>query len=208
LILVCEDKVPEPSEQPFLVAGLVGIWLIEGGNPAPDDTDLGEMGCADTLLQLQEELLSDLKLFVIPKAETLSKIMAWHYPDAIAISYVNDRIIVEFPERPWEDFVKKLGSLPGDIAYNEVQLQFHNGPIHTQELARVKEPKPQTLNGEFDDTDYVQKSGGFTPGVILSSKSKTSIIAGVLVEKEGTQRLTVAMYCWQEELDDPSIEFG
>jgi hypothetical protein len=43
LILVCKDKVPEPSEQPFLVAGLVGIWLIEGGNPAPDDTDLGEM---------------------------------------------------------------------------------------------------------------------------------------------------------------------
>ena len=106
------------------------------------------------------------------------------------------------------DFVKKLGSLPGDIAYNEVQLRFHNGPIHTQELARVKKPKPQTLNGEFDDTDYVQKSGGFTPGVMLSSKSKTSIIAGVLVEKEGTQRLTVAMYCWQEELDDPSIEFG
>ena len=98
--------MPEPSEQPFLVAGLVGIWLIEGGNPAPDDTDLGEMGCADTLLQLQEELLSDLKLFVIPKAETLSKIMAWHYPDAIAISYVNDRIIVEFPETPWEDFVR------------------------------------------------------------------------------------------------------
>ena len=70
LIVVCEDKVPEPSKRPFLVVGLVGIWLIDGGNPTPDDTDLGERGCADTLLQLQAERL---KVLCYPQGRYLVK---------------------------------------------------------------------------------------------------------------------------------------
>jgi hypothetical protein len=49
------------------------------------------MGCSEDKrwLSLEQNLLADLKIFVIPKAKTLSTIMNQHFPEALAISYIN-----------------------------------------------------------------------------------------------------------------------
>ena len=85
-------------------------------------------------ITLEQNLLSDLKVFVIPKAKTLSTIMNQHFPEALAISYINHRIIMEFKKINDEQHQKRLDSLPRAISKTEVALRYHNGPIHGQEL--------------------------------------------------------------------------
>lgn len=101
----------------------------------------------DEWLSLEQNLLADLNAFVIPKAKTLSTIMNRHFPEALAISYINHRIVVEFMEINNEQHKKRLQSLPYAISETEVALRYHNGPIHGQELKRLKKPNPI----EFDD---------------------------------------------------------
>lgn len=36
LIVWCKDKIPAPSDRPFLIAGLVTIWRVEGKDGLPE----------------------------------------------------------------------------------------------------------------------------------------------------------------------------
>lgn len=36
LVVWCEDAVPPPSERPFMIAGLVAIWLVQGIDKYPE----------------------------------------------------------------------------------------------------------------------------------------------------------------------------
>jgi hypothetical protein len=152
-------------------------------------------------ITLEQNLLSDLKVFVIPKAKTLSTIMNQHFPEALAISYINHRIIVEFKKINDEQHQKRLHSLPRAISKTEVALRYHNGPIHGQELKGLKEPNPTKFDGQYDDTDYVKTCGCFHPGAMLSSKNNTLISAGIQVQKQQEIGLTVAIHCWDKQLE-------
>jgi hypothetical protein len=35
LVVWCEDTVPPPSERPFMIAGLVAVWLVQGKDMYP-----------------------------------------------------------------------------------------------------------------------------------------------------------------------------
>jgi hypothetical protein len=165
--------------------------------------DLGEMGRSEDKrwISLEQNLLADLKVFVIPKAKTLSTIMDQHFPEALAISYINHRIVVELKEINYEQHKKRLESYPRAISKTEVALRYHNGPIHGQELKRLKEPNPTKFDGQYDDTDYVKTHGCFYPGAMLSSKNNTLISAGIQVQKQQEIRLTVAIHCWDKQLE-------
>ena len=81
--------------------------------------------------------------------------MDQHFPEALAISYISHRIVVEFKELNFKQHRKRLESLPRAIGDTEVALRYYNGPIHEQELKRLKEPNPTKFDGQYDDTDYV-----------------------------------------------------
>jgi hypothetical protein len=36
LVVWCEDAVPLPSERPFMIAGLVAVWLVQGKDKYPE----------------------------------------------------------------------------------------------------------------------------------------------------------------------------
>lgn len=170
--------------------------------------DLGDAGrdMDNQWVPLEDNLYADLEPFVIPKTETLSAIMNQHFPQALAISFINHRIVVELEEVSPEEHWKRLGSLPCEIS-ETVALRYHNGLIHGQELKRSKEPNPTKFDGQYDDTDYAKTGGCFYPGAMLSSKNNTLISAGILLQKQEERRLTVAIHCWDKQLES-SVELG
>ena len=94
-------------------------------------------------ISLEQDLLADLEIFMIPNAKSLSTIMNLHFPEALAISYINFYIVVEFKKVDDEQHNKRLETLPHAIARVEVALRYHNGLIHGQELKRLKQPGPR-----------------------------------------------------------------
>ncbi len=94
LILWCDGAVPEPNKRPFKIAGLVGVWLVHGQGQYLRNIDLGPQGLKEDYLQLESDLIGDLKSFVVqvPKSESLSKMRVRHYLDTLAILYMNDRV--------------------------------------------------------------------------------------------------------------------
>lgn len=196
LILEC-DKVPELHARPFTVAGCVAVWLSEE-EPYPPELGLGDLSQSDEELQLPESILQDLKVYRLPEPETLLAVSK-SFPSATHITFLNTRLIIELPESDKHDYHEAIDKLPGGLANSGITLGYHNGELEPRAtMKRVKTPKPQTLEGHFDDTNYVQTQGFFSPGAMLSS-NEGSVSAGILVEKDSQHRLTVPFHCWQHE---------
>lgn len=210
LIVHCEDHVPPPSERPFKIAGLVAIWEVHGTEMYLNEIIFEDRGGSETdgpWVYLEDDLLDDLKPFVIPKAKTLSRIMHQHFPNALAVSYISHRIVVELEETSIEEYIKRLKSLPNAIAGTEVGLRYYNGLINGQEMKREKQPDPTHVDGDCDDIDYIQPQGCFYPGTMLSSKNDTAISAGILLQRQDDVRLTVAIHCWDKQLES-QVDLG
>lgn len=126
--------------------------------------------------------------------------MHQHFPDALAVSYISHQIVVELEETSLEQYIKRLRLLPNSIMGTEVGLRYHNGLINGQEMKREKQPDPTHVDGDCDDTDYIQSHGCFYPGAMLSSKNSTTISAGILLQRQDEVRLTVAIHCWGKQL--------
>jgi hypothetical protein len=208
LLLWCYDAVPEPAKRPFMIAGLVGVWLVKDKDHYPVELLLGDPGLNNEELSVAEDLAQNLEMFAVPKIRTLTQLAASHFPDALSITYISDSVLVELPELSPDDYQKQLSELPSRFDHNNLKLKFHNGPLHIQEHERQKGPKPQKIDGEFDDTNYINIYGTFNPGAMLSAKTGNSITAGILVEKDNLTRLTVAMHCWEEELKTVPEKLG
>ena len=117
-------------------------------------------------------------------------------------------IIIELPTVSFEAHGQRINKLPNSFANATASLSFTNGLRPLTQLARLKKPLPTLLNGDEDDTDYIQSVGFASPGVMISSTTGEQISAGILVEKGGEQRLTTALHCWAKELDTEPEKFG
>lgn len=96
------------------------------------------------MFRLEEVLLDSLKLFVVPEAKTLSRILRQHFPDALAISYIKYRIIVELEETSPREYEKRLALLPNAIIETEVGIRYNYGliVINGKEMRLLKQPDP------------------------------------------------------------------
>jgi hypothetical protein len=201
LILRCNDAPPPPDKRPFSVAGCIAVW-IGFDEPVPCFL-LGNMSMNQELeyeIELEDRLASDLAPYGMPKAETLFDIMTRHFHGAMAISLICSTLVVEFPEVDFESWKNKLAELPYGFKNSSVSLNYSNGPLTNAEFGRLKTPNPTYLtNLQEDDSDYVQSQGCFYPGTMLSADTGNQISAGILVEKDGEIRLTVAFHCWADE---------
>lgn len=168
--------------------------------------DIGD--CVDNhWVDLEQDQLDDLTGLAFPKAETLATIMDQHFPEALAISFLTNTIVVELKHLTDAEHMERCLHFPQLFAGTDVCLRYHNGPLHTQEPKRSKEPDPTKLDGQYDDTDYVKERGCFQPGALLSTKSNSLISAGILVRKGVTTGLTVSIHAWDPQLDQ-DVQFG
>jgi hypothetical protein len=151
-------------------------------------------------IELEDRLAADLAPYGMPKAETLFDIVTRYFHGAMAMSLICSTLIVEFPEADFESWKNKLAELPHGFKNSSVVLSYSNGPLTNTEFGRLKRPDPTYLaNLQEDDSDYVQSQGCFYPGTMLSADSGNQVNAGILVEKDGEIRLTVAFHCWDDE---------
>jgi hypothetical protein len=201
LILRCMGAPPPPDKRPFSIAGCIAVWIgVDDPLPTFLPGDISSNQDVDYWIKLEDRIAADLVPYGMPKAETLLEIGTRYFPDAIALSLICSTLIVEFPEVDRESWRIKTTELPHGFRNSSTSLSFSNGPLTDAEFGRLKKPDATYLaNPQEDDSDYVQTQGCFYPGTMLSADSGNQISAGVLVEKDGEIRLTVAFHCWDDE---------
>jgi hypothetical protein len=201
LILRCKNTPPPSDKRPFSVAGCIAVW-IGCDEPVPCFL-LGNVSMNQELeyeIELEDKLAAELVPYGMPKAGTLFDIMTHYFHGAMAISLICSTLVVEYPEVDVESWNNKLAELPHGFKNSSVALNYSNGSLTNVEFGRLKTPNPTHLaNLQEDDSDYVQSQGCFYPGTMLSADTGNQISAGILVEKDGEVRLTVAFHCWADE---------
>lgn len=81
-------------------------------------------------IDLEPDLLLDLKQGVFPKSTTLPQVHRQHFPHALAISYIHPIIVVELPPTTIEQYMQRFVSLSTAFSETDVGLRYHNGLIH------------------------------------------------------------------------------
>ncbi|OBT54198.1 hypothetical protein VE04_06509 [Pseudogymnoascus sp. 24MN13] len=134
-------------------------------------------------ISLDQDLLAELNVLVIPKAKTLSSIMNEHFPDSLAISFISHQILIELIKVTFGEHCRRLAYLPGGFWDTNVRLRYYNGPIHGP---GAKRPKPNTnrFHDEYNGTDYLKSQGCFQPGSMMSFGEDRMFTAGTQVKKK------------------------
>ena len=208
LYLWCKGSPPPIESRPFSIAGAVAVWL---GNDEENyvSLSLGEFSPSDDMVTIDDELAADLKIYKMPKPETISRLLRQYFPDAVAISFIFHTIVVEFDEVERKSWLERLQGLPHRFENVGVALEFSNGPLVGMELKRLKKPMPAVLDTmQEDDSNYVKSGGCFYPGAMIKAESGGQISAGIAVEKAGDTRLTVAFHCWDSEYESAPEKLG
>ena len=217
LIIEC-NPLPDPAKQPFMVAGLVAVFIKEGG-PYPFGADfIGEesRGKQDNdSVTVPEAVMDDLKPFHIPNLTTFDWLFN-RIPTALFISSYPQQILVELEETDPIEFEKALEFLPSRIG--SLTFGYINGSLLHHKYPRG--PNPSIVNGSFDDTNYLlpENDGALRPGVLLECngivgddgvvEGNVLTDAGVKVCKEGKQRFTCAAHGWDKVLEKDVYHAG
>lgn len=204
LIIQCE-VVPMPEERPFLVADCVAIWLHQD-DPLPNDLGFyGEFSMGKTVA-LPADLAPLLQPFTIPSDETLDAVAKLVFPEALYISYITCCVILELPKTDHETFVTRLETLPRGFTNSSVSLNYVNGILVLPSHRRIITPNPRLLNGLSDETDYIEETGCFSPGAMISSETGGQVTAGIALTRKDEMRFTVAYHAWESEAVDEAVE--
>src|SRR5271156_5762224 len=103
-IIIESSPVPDPRTQPFLIAGLIAIFIKEGG-PYPFGVDfIGEEGEGKLDEDIPSAVSADLKPFHIPSKPTLDYLHSY-FPNATHISSYPQQLVVELNRTPDSNFL-------------------------------------------------------------------------------------------------------
>jgi len=213
------NPLPDATKQPFMVAGLVAVFMKEGG-PYPFGADfMGEASSAkqDHPAAVPSTIAHDLKPFHLPNLTTFDWLFS-RIPKALFISSYPQQILVELEETDPGEFEKSLQFLPPRIG--SLNFGYTNGPLLYHKSAKAKRPDPTVLDGSFDDTDYLlpENGGALRPGVLLECMGNVGVDAvvdgntlsnsGVKVCKGEKQRFTCALHGWDQVPDKAVYHAG
>ncbi|OBT47138.1 hypothetical protein VE00_03120 [Pseudogymnoascus sp. WSF 3629] len=152
LIIWCEETIPEPSKRPFLIGGLLAIWLVEGQGLPPEI-----MGGFLGNLQIDSDYVDDLRPYHIPTTKTLCLLISEGFPDALAVSFIDNQIFVELPELPRNEHAKRLQRCPGWFAHDGLKLFYYNGlRITTQRNKELGQSRTQGREGKLLHSDMLK----------------------------------------------------
>lgn len=156
LIIWCEETTPEPSKRPFLIGGLLAIWLVEG-QCLPDEIMGGYLGNLEIQLQIDSDYVDNIRPYHIPTTKTLCLLMSEGFPDALAVSFIDNQIFVELPELPRNEHAKRLQTYPGWFAHDGPKLFYHNGlRIKTQRNKELGLSRMQGREGKLLHSDMLK----------------------------------------------------
>lgn len=67
---------------------------------------------------------------------------------------------------------------------------------------QIIKPNPRFLNGQSDETDYIDEAGCFSPGAMISSKTGGQVTTGIALSRKDDLKFTVAYRAWESEAMD------
>ncbi|OBT74295.1 hypothetical protein VF21_07380 [Pseudogymnoascus sp. 05NY08] len=186
---VLMERNPEPPARDC------GAWVTEVLDRVETllrdkgDIEMGDLyGSMDIpWISLDQNLLADLDVLVIPKAKTLSTIMNEHFPDALAISFVSHQILIELIEITFDEHCGRLANLPGG---------FWDTNLNTDRF-----------RDKYGGTDYLKSQGCFQPGSMMSFGENRIFSAGIQVKRQHDIRMTVPTSFWDKKLE-PEVRLG
>ncbi|OBT77299.1 hypothetical protein VF21_03449 [Pseudogymnoascus sp. 05NY08] len=156
LIIRCSAPPPAPSKRPFLIGGLLAIWLGEGQGLPPEIMG-GYLGNLEIQLQIGSDYEEDLRPYHIPKTDTLWRLMRGGFPEALAVSFIDNEIFVELPELPRLEHAERLQRCPGWFAHEGPKLFYYNGlRIKTQRNKEVGRLRMQNREGKLLHSDMLK----------------------------------------------------
>jgi hypothetical protein len=201
-----------------MIAGLVAVFLLVG---EPFPLGISKLGMAGDgpRLQLPPQLKGTLRPYSVPDRNTFEYLFTL-FPRAIYISYYPRQLLIELEAEPEEKFMSRLSDLPAAI--EALIVNYSNGQyLHTL-ASRLKQPDPKLGDDGYelvvDDTCYLdaENGGELRPGVSLECLGmeidgkmvgECYSNSGIVVEKNGECRLTVAAYTW-EAVEDKIVYHG
>ncbi|KAJ5842104.1 hypothetical protein N7534_011934 [Penicillium rubens] len=209
IFLRCSDR-PDPGQRPFTISGCLAFWLgMDDPLPTLIPGSSGGETEIDKFVRVDQNLVQDLKPYRMPKPETLLMVLTQHFPQAAAISFIFNTIVVEFDEVDEDTWRERVGALPCSFGNLALELSYSNGLLANTEWKQLIAPKPADLKTFVsDDSDYISATGCFNPGAMICSDQEDAASAGVLVEKDSEQRLTVVCHCWDREFDESLNHLG
>jgi len=207
-LVIEADPIPQPADQPFMIASLIACFIPDGG-PFPFGIQFigeeGQAGNVDEIARPPSCVAEDLKPFHIPTMETL-RWLHQHIPDASHISFYPQQLVVELKRNDDDTFRSCLEKLPPRIG--SLNVGYVNGSIWREFQARAKAPNPQVLDSTYDDTNYLLGENGvcLRPGIVVecvgnrseSGKLTGNVLSntGVKIKKGDVERFTVALHGW------------
>jgi hypothetical protein len=218
IVITMETSVPSENERPFMIAGLVAVFLLVG---EPFPLGISELGMAGDgpRLQLPPQLKGTLRPYSVPDRKTFEYLFTL-FPRAIYISYYPGQLLIELESEPEVEFVSRLGNLP--TAIEGLSVNYSNGQFLHTLASRLKQYDPKLKDDGYelvvDDTCYLnaENGGELRPGVRLEcvgmqADGKTVgecySTSGIVVEKNGECRLTVAAHTWNA-VEDKTVYHG
>ncbi|CZR58617.1 uncharacterized protein PAC_08509 [Phialocephala subalpina] len=126
LVIYCGERL-SPGEDGYYGAEGEEVnlrdWIASMGHP---------------WLKLEQNIVEDLKQYRVPKSKTLSTILTQCSPDALAITFINHTIVVEFETTTYDEYRKTLVGKPHKIAWTDVGLRYHNGEYREEDFTQVR----------------------------------------------------------------------
>lgn len=202
LVLGCGKKVPAEGSRPSTIAGAIALWK------GPEDfasfyPTFGEFGDGEGR-EIDLERLS-MSYLHVPSDDVVQYLANSIFPDADALTFLWNTMVVELPPTSDETFREKLKHEPSELFGAPFHVRYSNGPLpNTERSRRHMTPDPTSkVDWQCDETDYMKLNGRFSPRSMISSTRSLgaihqSVSAGILVEKNGVERLTCSYHCWQD----------
>lgn len=219
IILEFEDNLPPGMERPFLIAGLIAVFLLEG-EPFPLGVrDIGRGGGGPPAI-IPAEIKSDLRPYHCAKIQTIYHLFTM-IPNASYISVYPRQLLVETEPMSSEQFESFIVTAPRALGF--LACYYYNGPLLHIPAARVKTPNPQFDDtGEelsVDDANYLLPENGskLRPGCMLECLGQLVGVelvgqytsnAGIVVRQGEQIRLTCAYHTWDEVNDKKAYHAG
>jgi hypothetical protein len=146
IILEFEDELPAPSDRPFLIAGLVVVFVLEG-EPFPFGiNDMGRPGLGKAP-SIPTDIKNDLRPYHLTKIETIHQLFIL-VPNAEFISIYPRQILVELEEMAEQEFDDYVASAPK--AFGFLAAMYHNGPFYIRgqprKGSRIRSSMPMGTN--------------------------------------------------------------
>jgi hypothetical protein len=218
MLIEFEDSVPDDKERPFLIAGLVGVFLLEG-EPFPLGVSRFGVAGLGPATDIPSHISNDLRPYHAPSKETV-QYLAEAVDAAKHISTYPRQLLFELEAMEESKFQDALTDLPR--SFGRLAAHYHNGTFLHTLASRIKTPDPRFdadgVELVVDDTNYLAEENGgkVRPGCMLECRGlevdgrmvgECTSNAGVVVSKNGESRLTCASHTW-DAVEDKVVYHG